>query len=83
MSLRDAVFLACVALCMVAHAAILRSALRRPVAADPSLPRPRRGVEILWALLPMAVLALVFTATWDRMRNPPVERATPVMEVAE
>ena len=67
----------------VAHAAILISVVRRAsVVADASVPRPRLGVEIVWALIPALLLALVFTATWSKVR----ERATPgpdaVIEIA-
>lgn len=77
MPVRYVVFAACVAACAIAHLAILLSVARRPAhPAQPGVPQPRRGVEILWALLPMVVLALVVTATWDRVRErsaePPV-----------
>jgi heme/copper-type cytochrome/quinol oxidase subunit 2 len=67
----------------VAHVAILTSVVRRASSvADANVPRPRLIVEIAWALIPMLALALVFTATWSRVR----EHATPepgaVMEIA-
>jgi heme/copper-type cytochrome/quinol oxidase subunit 2 len=81
MTVRAAVFVACVAACVVAHIAILVSVSRRPArAADPGVPQPRRGVEILWALLPMIALALVLTATWARVRDHAAPE--PVLEVA-
>ena len=73
MSAAAVVFLVCVVACMVAHAAILlssvsaRATTSAPAAA--SVPRPRVFVEFLWALLPILALALVFTATWARVRD--------------
>ena len=64
------VFVACVAACVVAHIAILRSVIRsRAVVADPGVPRPKLLVEIAWALLPAIALAFVFTATWARVES--------------
>lgn len=71
---RYVVFFVCVVACAVAHVAILASAARRPGRnADPAVPQPRRGIEIVWALLPALVLALVVTATWERVRAKPAE----------
>ena len=82
MTVRYVVFVACVAAALLAHGAILLSVARRPaLTADAGVPRPRRGLEILWALIPAVVLALVFTATWDRLRSEPAEPAA-VMKVA-
>ena len=61
---------------IVAEIAILRAVFRtRSIAARPaaapderSLPRVRRGAEILWALLPALALALVLLMTWRAMR---------------
>lgn len=70
MPVRTVVFFACVVACAVAHIAILVSVARRaPGTAAPGVPAPRRGLEILWAVLPMLALALLLTATWDRMRQ--------------
>lgn len=64
------VFAACVAACVVAHVAILRSVIRaRATAPDPGVPRPRLLVEIAWALIPAIALAFVLTATWDRIHE--------------
>lgn len=74
MTVRSAVFFACVIACAIAHIAILASVARRPARkADPGVPQPRRGIEIVWALLPALALALVVTATWDRVREQPDE----------
>ena len=70
MSVRYVVFFACALACAIGHAAIVLSVARRPAApSDPGVPRPRRGLEIFWAVLPAVVLALVITATWDRVRS--------------
>jgi H+/Cl- antiporter ClcA len=88
MPVRVLVFVACVVACAAAHLAILVSIARRPAAsADAAtalnVPRPRRGPEILWALLPSLALALVLTATWSRIRQQPAEHHPPaVMKVA-
>jgi len=82
MPVRYWVFAACVVACAAGHLAILMSVARRHAApVEPGVPRPRRGIEILWALLPALVLALVLTATWDRVRD---RRAEPpeIMKVA-
>ena len=64
------VFSACVAACVIAHVAILRSVLRaRTATADPAVPRPRLLVEVFWALLPAIALAFVLTATWARVQE--------------
>ena len=76
MSLRHVVFLLCAAACAAAHVAILVSVARRAAKrVDAGVPAPRRGLEIFWALLPAVVLALVLTATWDRVnaREKPAE----------
>jgi hypothetical protein len=63
-------FAICAAACLVAHVAIIRSVLRsRSVRASMDVPRPRLGVEILWALLPAVALAFLLGATWMRVRQ--------------
>ena len=75
MSTTGVVFVVCVAACIIAHAAILLSSVSAPrngaasTAQAPSVPRPRAVSEFLWALLPILALALVFTATWARVRD--------------
>ena len=62
------VFAVCVAACIVAHAAILRSVVRsRSTASDPGVPRPRLLVEVAWAIVPAVALAFVLTATWAKI----------------
>lgn len=78
------VFVVCVAACLLAHVAILRSVVRSRavVASDANVPRPNLLVEIVWALVPLIVLAIVLTATWAKIRegrsSPPV-----IMRVAQ
>ena len=64
------VFALCVAACVVAHVAIIRSVLRsRMPAADTGVPRPKLLVEIAWALVPAIALAFVLTATWAKVQD--------------
>ena len=78
------VFAVCVLACAIAHLAILRSVIRaaagRPVEAG--VPRSRFGVELVWAVIPMLVLALVLTATWAKVRSQTTSRPESIMEVA-
>jgi hypothetical protein len=46
------------------------------------VPRPHLTTEIIWALIPALVLALVFTATWSRVREPAPQPGT-IMKVAQ
>jgi heme/copper-type cytochrome/quinol oxidase subunit 2 len=64
------VFLLCATACVVGHFAILASVVRRRSAVvDSGVPRPRTGMEILWALVPAIALAILLTATWARVRQ--------------
>ena len=76
------VFVACVAACVVAHVAILRSVVRSRagLASDNAVPRPNLLVEIVWALVPAIVLAVVLTATWAKIRERPAP--APIMRIA-
>lgn len=68
--LADALFWVAVACCIVAQGAILRSVLRAGrsrAAAGTEVPRTRQGAEIVWAIVPALVLALVLAATWRSM----------------
>lgn len=70
MSARVAVFIVAAAACAVAQIAILASVVSRGTrSADPGVPRPRFGVEILWAVIPALALAFLLTATWPRVRD--------------
>ena len=79
------VFAACAAACVVGHVAILRSVVRSGASKEnASVPRPRFPVELVWAAIPIVVLAFVLTATWARVRRAPAHEHTPdmIMEVA-
>jgi heme/copper-type cytochrome/quinol oxidase subunit 2 len=79
------VFALCAAACFVAHVAILRSVLRSDAGntpLEPGVPRPRIGVEVVWAVIPMLALALVLTATWARVQSHGAPPPEPIMEVA-
>ena len=80
------VFGVCTLACLVGHVAILHSVLRarsRTGAADASVRRPRLAVEILWAVIPAAVLAVVLAATWADMRERAAERPQEISRVAQ
>lgn len=67
----DAIFWIAVVCCAVAQIAILRSALARhrpPADAPATLPPLRRGVEVVWAILPALALAGVLLLTWRAVR---------------
>lgn len=70
MSLRVVVFAVAVLACAVAHVAIIMSVVRRASAtSSPDVPRPRLAIEIMWALIPVVILAFVLTATWQRINQ--------------
>ena len=81
-SFAAALFWLSVICCVVAEVAIVRATLRvsrlsgEPVATAPSgtsaMPRPRRGLELLWVVLPALALAVVLGATWRAVSAPPV-----------
>lgn len=75
-ALSDAIFWVAVACCAVAELFILRSAFAAHPAhpaprADGALPRVRRPVEVLWAVVPAVGLALVLAATWRALHPSP------------
>jgi hypothetical protein len=79
------VFAACAFACAVAHIAILRSVVRTAAtrsAPEPGMPRPSFVVELLWAVLPILMLALVLTATWAKVRGEARPRPEPILEIA-
>ena len=79
------VFAACAAACVVGHVGILRSVVRRGASQEhASVPRPRFLVELVWAVIPIVLLAFVLTATWASVRRAPAHEHTPdmIMEVA-
>lgn len=73
----DFLFWAAVAACVVAQAAIVRSALHAPSAGRPSadgaapLRAPPRVIEIGWTVLPAIALAAVLVLTWRAMHPLP------------
>ena len=71
-SLADAGFWLAVACCVVAQAAIVRSALARrsPIAGGAAMPPLRRPIEVAWTLVPAVILALVLVLTWRAMHDP-------------
>lgn len=78
------VFALCVLACVVGHAGILLSVARvRSSTPDPSVPRCRRLVEIMWAVIPALVLAFVLTATWLQVRDRAVSRPHAIIKVAQ
>jgi heme/copper-type cytochrome/quinol oxidase subunit 2 len=77
----DAIFWSAVVCCVVAQVAILRSALARhrpPANAPSTLPPLRRGVELVWALLPALALAGVLVLTWRAVRARTTDLPAPV-----
>ena len=81
-SFAAALFWLSVVCCVVAEVAIVRATLRvsrlsgEPAVVAPTggsvLPRPRRGLELLWVILPALALAAVLGATWRAVSAPPV-----------
>ena len=73
-SLADAIFWIAVVCCVVAQAAILRSVFAARGQAGGvgggggTMPPLRRGLEVLWAVVPALGLALVLALTWREMR---------------
>lgn len=77
----DAVFWVALVCCVVAQVAILRSALARhlpPADAPSSLPATRRGIEIVWAVLPAVALAVVLVLTYRAVQARPSATGAPV-----
>lgn len=84
MSAAVLVFVLCAVACGVAHVGILHSVIRsRGAAADANVPRPRLGVEIVWALVPALALAVVLTATWARVKERPAAVPGATMRIAQ
>lgn len=81
--MRAAVFMVSAAASLVAHLAIVASVIRaRRIAADPGVRRPRFGVELMWAIVPALVLALVLTATWSTITERRASVQQPIMQIA-
>jgi hypothetical protein len=78
------VFAVCALCCAVGHAAILRSVIRsRTAPGDAAVPRPRLLAEIAWALVPIVALALLLTATWDRVARDGGPTPSELMKIAQ
>ena len=76
-------FALCAAACLVGHVAILHSVVRKGTSrADSAVPRPRFAVELLWAVIPLLVLAMVLTATWAKVREHKHPAPAEIMKVA-
>jgi heme/copper-type cytochrome/quinol oxidase subunit 2 len=70
-SFADAIFWVAVLSCVVAQAAITRSALRmRGDTQSGSLPRPRVVTEVAWVIVPAIALAIVLFMTWRAIHPP-------------
>lgn len=70
-SLAEPVFWAALAICVVAEVAILRSAFmpHPDTAESASLPHSERGLEMIWAIVPAIVLAILLAATWRAVHH--------------
>jgi len=82
-ALANTIFWASVVVCAVAQLAILRSvfgASAEPAPAAPAgVPRPRRVVEVVWAVVPAVALAILFAFTWRAIH--PVPPRAPALEL--
>ena len=65
-SLAEPIFWIAAALCVIAELAILRAAFAPPADAgtSTSIPHSPRGTEMIWAIIPAIILALLLAATW-------------------
>ncbi len=79
MPLADAIFWISAALCVVAEASIVRSALvvRTATAAGASLPPVRRATEVVWSVVPALALVVVLALTWRAIHRQPVRMLPP------
>ena len=71
-SFANSVFWVAVICCVVAQAALLRSVftvrqLERPPSAVGPLSPVRQGMEVVWAVMPALLLAVVLWLTWREM----------------
>ena len=73
-----------VACCLVAQVLIVRSVVgaRRLPAASPELPRPRGGVELLWAIVPAVALGVLLLFTWRAIDAREARRTVPAAAVS-
>lgn len=75
--LADAVFWVAVVCCAIAQWFILRGALAAHPAAGAPLSATRRGLEVVWAVVPAVALALVLAATWRALHPAATTPASP------
>jgi hypothetical protein len=77
--LADLVFWAAAACCVVAQSALVRSAVRTPMAATPDavVRMPRRWSEVAWTIVPAIALVFLLAATWRAMHPPPMSHDMP------
>ena len=70
-SLAEPIFWVAAVICIVAEIAILRSAfMTHPDTPDSaSLPHSGRGLEMIWAIVPAIVLAILLAATWRAVHH--------------
>jgi heme/copper-type cytochrome/quinol oxidase subunit 2 len=69
--LADAIFWVAVVCCAIAQWFILRGALAAHPAAGAPMSPARRGLEVVWAVLPAVALAVVLAATWRALHPAP------------
>jgi heme/copper-type cytochrome/quinol oxidase subunit 2 len=69
----DLIFWSAAVCCIVAQVAVVRSAIRSPMAAalDANVTMPRRSTEVAWTIIPGIVLALLLVATWRAIHAAP------------
>lgn len=70
-SLAEPIFWVAAVICIVAEIAILRSAFmpHADTPDSPSLPHSGRGLEMIWAIVPAIVLAILLAATWRAVHH--------------
>ena len=70
-SLAEPIFWVAAVICIVAEIAILRSAFmpHHTGAESASLPHSGRGLEMIWAIVPAIVLAILLAATWRAVHH--------------
>jgi len=70
-ALAEPTFWIAAVICIVAEISILRSAFMPHAESgeSPSLPHSGRALELVWAILPAIVLALLLAATWRAVHH--------------
>jgi heme/copper-type cytochrome/quinol oxidase subunit 2 len=70
-SLTEPIFWIAAAICVIAELALLRSAFmpRRDAGESVPIPNSPRGAEMMWAVIPAVILALLLSATWRAMHH--------------